>query len=153
METILAPDRAFEDTGLLSSGAARLPIIRVRRPQPLMGGKCVAITSKGVYVFEECPGTLITIACTHAGSGVLLAADVVPDQNGHFETFSPDPMDPTQDLTRPGLELLHCHPAAMGSWMLNGGFNYGLTIVFGAGHASVPTVASVVWLPYVKRNK
>ena len=146
-------DSTIRATGLMSRGAMSLPIFRIHRPMPQLGGKGLAISQKGVFVFEEGPGSLITIACTHAGSGIILAVDTVPDQTGFFDTYSPDPNDPDQDLTRPGLELFHGHPATMGSWMLNAGFHHGLTIVFGGGHDSVPAVASVVWMPFTKRVK
>jgi hypothetical protein len=155
------PDDAFEIeptlkstvkfTGLISSGTIRLPIFKVHLPMPPLGAKCLAIAKKGVYIMEECSGTLISVMCTHAGAGIMLGADVVPDERGYFQTYSPDPEDPDQDLTKPGLELYHAHPAVMGAWLLNGGFHHGLTMVFGAGHDSCPTVASVTWMPFVKR--
>jgi hypothetical protein len=139
--------------GLISSGVIRLPIYKINLPMPPLGAKCLAIIRKGVFIFEEGPGTLMGIMCTHAGSGVVLGIDGMPDERGFIESYSPDPDNPSQDLTRPGLEKYHAHPAIMGAFQLNGGFHHGLTMIFGAGHDSVPTVATVTWMPFVKRTK
>lgn len=144
---------AFNWTGMTSRGAVSLPICRVTRPQPQLGAKCVALTQKGVYIMEQGPGSLVTIACTHAGSGIVVAYDGYPDENGFVETYSPDPKALDQDLTKPGLELVHCHPAIMGSWMMNSGYHHGLTIILGSEDNSPSAIASIVWMPFIKRTK
>src|ERR1700678_3476955 len=72
---------------------------RVELPVPPMGGKCWVLDRKGLFVLEEGPGTLRTIACTHAGSGSLICYDGLPDSRGFFpdeqmaEPAQPPPED------------------------------------------------------------
>ena len=49
--------------------AAKLPVIRVALPEPRIGSKIYLIEEKGVYVFEEGPSVLRSLACTHIGAG------------------------------------------------------------------------------------
>ncbi len=57
---------------------------RIELPLPPLGGKCWVLREKGLFVLEEGPGVLRTIACTHAGAGNLEALDGVPDADGFF---------------------------------------------------------------------
>src|SRR5690349_2652257 len=57
---------------------------RIIVPAPPMGGKTWVLKQKGLFVLEVGPGTLRTIACTHAGSGALEVLDGVPDASGFF---------------------------------------------------------------------
>lgn len=113
---------------------------------PSLGGKIWLIDKKGQFVFERGSGTLRTIACTHAGSGTLAAYDGVPDEAGLF----PDELNPYGPNAN-GRIIYKAHPAVMGSWMLDGGFRFGLTVRSLGGQPGTPTFASLVWLPF-KRN-
>lgn len=57
---------------------------RIIVPAPPMGGKSFLLKEKGLFVLEVGPGTLRTIACTHAGAGALEVIDGVPDASGFF---------------------------------------------------------------------
>ena len=109
-----------------------------------------------------------TIACTHAGAGALEAFDGIPDVGGHFpgdNMEEPAPLRPgsTQAQidehkqrriaydTRNGRAIYQAPAAIMGSFMMDGGFLHGLTIRATSGHASVSTVASIVWMPVRQR--
>jgi hypothetical protein len=158
--------------------AAAAPLItHVDLPTPLLGGKCVVVRSKGLFVLERGPGVLRTIACTHAGSGTLEAIDGLPDERGFFaDENMPDPtlidaeaiaaslaesaIEPDGGIlamnrlvriraycTRRGRPLYSANPVVMGSWMLDGGFLHGLTIRASGGHESARAIASVVWMP------
>lgn len=52
--------------------------------QPPMGGKIWLLQSKGLFVLEQCPGTLRTLALTHAGSGTIEFIDGIPNEDGCF---------------------------------------------------------------------
>ena len=129
--------------------STEIEIIDLRgMPLPPIGGKCYLIDRKGIFIFEDTPGTLHTIACTHAGSGSMIAYDGVPDAKGDFPEVSEK--DPDYD-TRIGRPICKANPIVMGSWMLDGGFYHGLTIKVLGGHDRVMPMASVVWIPYRKR--
>ena len=53
-------------------------------PLPPMGGKCWLLENKGLFVLEPGPGTIRTLAVTHAGSGSIEVIDGIPDENGFF---------------------------------------------------------------------
>jgi hypothetical protein len=118
-------------------------------PMPPLGGKCWVLDKKGQFVLERGPGTLRTIACTNAGSGSLLILDGVPDENGEL---------PMQMLEIPGYigngrQLYKANPPVMGSWMLDAGFQHGLTIRNIGGQDSAPAMASIVWVPFKAKAK
>ena len=125
--------------------------IRIVLPTPKLGGKTYLIKAPGLYVFEEGPGTLRTMAVTHAGSGSLVAFDGVPDDHGDF---------PDEDMkeiinglrnerydTRNGRPFYRATPAVMGSWMLDAGFYNGLSILADGGGHGVAVFATIVWMP------
>jgi hypothetical protein len=99
-------------------------------PMPKQGGKIWLLEAKGMFLLERGPGTLRTICCTGAGSGTLIAVDGVP------EDLSADAWVP----------IYKANPVVMGSWMLDGGFTRGLTLIHRGG--PVPASASVVWVPF-----
>lgn len=110
-------------------------------PMPKLGGKCWLLDAKGQFVLERGAGTLRTIACTGAGSGTLVAIDGVPDENGEIP------------LEHGSWRLLFkANPVVMGSWMLDAGFNNGLTLRNTGGQAANSCMASVVWVPFVRRK-
>ena len=106
-------------------------------PMPPLGGKCWVLDRKGQFVLERGPGTLRTIACASAGSGTLLMIDGVPDESGEI---------PTEKGS--WRQLFKANPVVMGSWMLDAGFQRGLTIRHYGGQAGTPGIASIVWVPY-----
>ena len=111
-------------------------------PMPAQGGKCWVLERKGQFVLERGPGTLRTIACTCSGSGSLLAIDGVPDENGEI------PQDEGH-----WRQLFKANPVVMGSWMLDAGFQHGLTLRLYGGQDATPAIASVVWVPYKGKVK
>lgn len=129
-------------------------VIEIDLPQPKLGGKCFVLNGAGIYVLARGPGILRTIACTHAGSGSLQVHDGVPDAHGHFHDEDGEFIRESED--RPGAyngrHLYRATPTVMGSWMLDGGFMFGLTVHIDAGGHGVSPVASIVWLPYVERQ-
>ena len=115
-------------------------IVNIELPMPPMGGKIWLLESKGIFVLERGPGTLRTLACTHAGSGMLVAIDGVPDENGFFPEISNTP-------AHNGRPIYRANPVVMGSWMLDGGFVHGLTIRAEGGNEASLAIASIVWAP------
>lgn len=125
-------------------------------PQPVMGGKAWLIERPGMFILERGPGTLITMACTHAGGGSLVMIDGVPDENGHFpaEVATPDPSDLAALEAfgkRHGRQFYKANPVVMGSWMLNGGFHNGLTVAVSGAHQGMAPIATIVWQPWRAR--
>ena len=113
---------------------------------PTIGGKIWLLDRKGMFVLEEGPGMMYTIACTHAGSGSITAYDGIPNEEGFFPDEEIADTDPDY-ATCNGRKIFNSNPAMMGSWMTNGGFMHGLTILAGGGmHESVALMASIVWM-------
>ena len=56
----------------------------VHIPLPSIGGKCWLLEAKGTFVLERGPGTIRTLAVTHAGSGHIEVIDGVPNERGFF---------------------------------------------------------------------
>lgn len=141
------------------SGEKQPAIRHIEVPTPVMGGKAWLLDDKGLFVLERGRGTLITLACTHAGAGGIEIIDGIPNDQGFFEN---DPIVPTVEPafretdptileawgTRNGRVFYRALPAIMGSFMLNGGFHRGLTIRATGGHNSVAAVATLVWMPH-----
>lgn len=154
-------------------------IIEVRTP--LMGGKCWLLERKGLFVLEQGPGTVRTLAVTHAGSGNLEVIDGIPNADGFFpdeDVSEPDAFNQDEyhrlmyarehqsanddDIqakieqhrawgSRRGRRFYQATPAVMGSWMLDAGFIHGLTIRATGAASAVNTFASIVWMPFKAR--
>lgn len=137
-------------------------------PTPPMGGKAFLLEEKGIFVFEPGPGTLRTIACTHAGAGAIEVLDGIPNENGFFpdedmaepstnalDYATPDDMTRAMAAwsTRRGRCLYRANPVVMGSWMLDAGFIHGLTIRAQGGNQAATAIASIVWMPFKARTK
>ena len=52
-----------------------------------------------------------------------------------------------------GRQLYKANPPVMGSWMLDAGFQHGLTIRNIGGQDSAPAMASIVWVPFKAKAK
>lgn len=141
-------------------------IIHIELPAPPMGGKCWLLERKGTFVLERGAGVLRTIACTHAGAGSLEVLDGIPNDDGFFsdeEMREPkrEPDEPEEEYvarmlkfgTRAGRPFYRASPVVMGSWMLDAGFNHGLTLRVSGGHEAACAIASVVWMPIKVRPK
>ena len=118
-------------------------------PMPPLGSKIWVLDKKGMFVLERGPGTIRTIACTHAGSGSLYAFDGVPDERGEL---------PMESIEIPsymgnGRQMYKANPVVMGSWMLDGGFTHGLTILHKGGQYGTPAMAAIVWMPFKSKVK
>lgn len=124
----------------------RFSPVRVELPLPPLGGKCWLLDDKGLFVLEEGPGLLRTIACTHAGAGGVEAIDGVPNQYGFFPGEDEDPTTQAWHK-RNGRPFYRSTATVMGSWMLDAGFHHGLTIRAMGGHGAACAIASIVWLP------
>lgn len=156
----------------LTLPAAERRPVDILLPTPASGGKIWLLERKGLFVLERCPGTLRTLAVTHAGAGGIEAIDGIPDDNGHFpDDHMAEPEMPTPFPIEGGAEVIRAYvkarqaydcrngraiyqatQAVMGSWMLDGGFMYGLCIRALSGHSSSSVVASVVWMPRPERK-
>lgn len=149
---------------------------RIYLPIPRMGSKIWLLESSGMFVLEECAGLIRTNACTHAGAGSTTIVDGVPDKEGHFQKdrqIPPDELDEyvrdilatekdiTEEAARErvikaaynGRPIFAANPSVMGSWMMDGGFYHGLTIVAPGGHQSIVPYASIVWMPRPRKVK
>lgn len=151
---------------------------RIFVPAPLMGGKAWLLDRKGLFILEDGPGTIRTIACTHAGSGHIKVFDGIPDERGFFpggdmqepEGFNeqellairenreddlPDIWWKRQALTeyasRNGRVFHQANPIVMGSWMMDAGFHHGLTIEVTGSQEAVNPFATVVWAKFQQR--
>lgn len=149
-------------------------------PLPSMGGKCWLLNRKGMFILEPGPGTIRTLAVTHAGSGTIEAIDGIPNCDGFFpDEHLTEPLAFTaQEIdaldkgdgyglisaheklelhkawgARRGRPLYKASPAVMGSWMLDGGFIHGLTIRATGDNSAVNSFASIVWMPFKARVK
>lgn len=118
-------------------------------PMPALGGKCWLLDSKGQFVLERGAGTLRTIACTHAGSGTLQVLDGIPDEDGEFQWGEIE----HSGFVGNGRQLFKANPVVMGSWMLDAGFQNGLTIRHFGGQPGTPAMASIVWVPFKAQTK
>lgn len=140
-------------------------VTEIDLPTPPMGGKAWLLSEKGIFVLQSGPGTLRTIACTHAGSGNLQAIDGIPDDNGFFpdgEQVLPVRSHDESDAeylgrlkvfhSRNGRAFYGANPIVMGSWMLDAGFMHGLTLKVDGGHDSTSAIATVVWMPFRQRG-
>lgn len=139
------PQRHMRDH-IAIGGAGPGAVIRVTVDTPIIGGKCFLLEKKGIYWLEDTPGTLRTIACTHAGSGSLIAIDGIPNEEGFFPDQHMPPDDPNY-YRRNGRPIYRASAAVMGSWMLDGGFHHGLVIQAVGGSEGTDAIASIVWLP------
>jgi len=123
---------------------------RILIETPPFGGKAWLLDSKGLFVLEEGPGMLVTIACTHAGSGSFEVYDGIPDEKGYFPEIDEDATE-LERAVAPGRIFFRMHPVVMGSWMLNAGFRHGLTMRAVGGHETVAGIATIVWQPMKRR--
>jgi hypothetical protein len=120
--------------------------------QPVMGGKCFTVFTKGMWVLEEGPGMFQSWLCTAAGSGGVVIRDGIPDKNGIFEGLEEGMREfmRTGKADFNGKPLYIAHPAVMQPWALNGGFHRGLTLELTNTNPRVPdggavTVGTIVW--------
>lgn len=145
---------------------ARGKVTEVDLATPPMGAKGWLLSEKGIFVLQRGPGTLRTLAITHAGSGNLEAIDGIPNDDGFFPAerdrqVMPERTDAEDDAaflqrlkvfhTRNGRPFYRANPIVMGSWMLDAGFSHGLTIRAEGGHDSTSAIATIVWMPYRAR--
>ena len=122
-------------------------IKRVNLPAPKLGGKVWHFNAPGIYLLEQGAGTFRTMACTHGGSGTITIIDGVPNEDGNFED---DDRRRSEDSFN-GRVFYRAHPVAMGSWMLDAGFYYGLTLLIHCS-SSVAPMGTVVWMPCKSRS-
>jgi hypothetical protein len=120
-------------------------VTRVTLPQPRIGGKCWLLNRKGIFVLEEGEGVLRTIAITHIGSGSMIVFNGLPNERGEFGE-RPTQV-PGEEGDYNGRPLFRANPVVMGSWMLDAGFVYGLTVRADGGTDNNCAIASIVWLP------
>lgn len=130
---------------MLSPWRGSSKVVRVLLPAPRIGGKAWLLNRKGIFVLEEGPGVLRTIACTHIGSGSMIVSNGLPNDNGEFplrQSFTPGSEEEYN-----GRPLFRANPVVMGSWMMDAGFSYGLTIQAEGGMDNNCAIATIVWLP------
>ena len=104
-----------------------LSVYRITLPDARMGAKVYLIERKGVYVLEEGPGILRSLACTYVGSGSLTVRDGVPSANGHFEADKFDPYSQEYALAN-GRKVYAASPVCIGFWGLDCSLVHGLTV-------------------------
>lgn len=117
-----------------------------------MGSKIFLIEAKGIYVFEEGPAVIRSIACTHIGSGSFAIYDGVPDEGGFFPDEHIRVADPAYQ-TANGRRIFLFSPQVMGMWSLDGGCNHGLTCVANGGSPRTPVFITVSWIAAGKRPR
>lgn len=142
-------------------------------PIPKIGSKIWLLQTAGIFSLERGPGVIRTNACTHAGAGSLTMYDGIPDDTGNFDDRLKLPdaelAEFVKDICRAepkvsedeatsrvlksvfnGREVYTANPTVMGSWMLDGGFYFGFTIIASGGHEFTAPFASIVWMPRLK---
>jgi hypothetical protein len=136
-----------ERAGLREGDVLTPPIYRITVPQPEMGSKAWVLDQYGIYILEsDTVGVLRGVACTHTGTGSIEIMDgVVDPKTGYF---------PDEELRRKhlhadyftcnGRRLYQAPGSAMGMWMLNAGFQHGLTIS-ATGMDVSPPVLTITW--------
>ena len=129
----------------LSPWRGSAKVTRITLPAPRIGGKAWLLNRKGIFVLEEGSGVLRTIACTHIGSGSMIVRNGLPDANGEFPWRLPEV--PGQEGDYDGRPLFRANPVVMGSWMMDAGFTYGLTVQAEGGMDNNCAIATIVWLP------
>lgn len=144
-------EHAIRAMPIISQWRSSSVVTRVTLPAPPIGGKIWLLNRKGIFVLEEGPGVLRTIACTHIGSGSIIVRAGLPNENGEFQP--PPAMDPGVEVEYSGRPLYRANPVVMGSWMLDGGFTEGLTIQAEGGMDNNCAIASIVWMPMPDRRK
>ncbi len=135
-------------------------LIVIDLPTPPMGAKCFLLEEKGLYLLQRGPCVLRAIACTHGGSGSVVAIDGIPDENGFFPDrglgddtpIDAMPIDPTRAAYN-GRAVYRANPAVMGMWQLDAGCLHGLTLRASGGTDSTSVIASIVWMPYNRKPK
>ena len=123
---------------------------RINIREPLIGGKCWLLETKGLFILEEGAAAMRAIGCTHAGTGGLIIYDGVPDENGFFPDEDMKPDDPNY-FARNGRPIYKANPAVMGAWMLDAGVIHGITVQAMGGDASANLFASLVWIKHKAR--
>lgn len=120
-------------------------VTRISLPAPRIGGKAWLLNRKGIFVLEEGPGVLRTIACTHIGSGSMIVRNGLPNERGEFGPIPAFTAGSEEEYN--GRALFRANPVVMGSWMMDAGFSYGLTIQAEGGMDNNCAIATIVWLP------
>jgi hypothetical protein len=113
----------------------------VDKRMPRMGGKIWSPTGPGIWVLERTACLFSTVAVTSYGSGALSVYDGVPDETGRFPGYDRD--DPNSN----GTTIFPQPSVQLGSWMLNGWCEHGLTILLSGGTSGVVPAMSFVWVP------
>ncbi len=131
---------------LLSPWRGSSKVTRINLPTPRIGGKAWLLNRKGLFVLEEGYGVLRTIACTHIGSGSMMVVNGLPNKYGEIERFPPE-FPPGEEGEWNGRPLYRANPNIMGSWMMDAGFTYGLTVYAEGGTDNNCCIATIVWLP------
>lgn len=130
---------------MLSPWRGSTIVTKITLPTPKIGGKAWLLNRKGVYVLEEGPGVLRTIACTHIGSGSMVVCNGLPDARGQFPPKPQFALGEEREYV--GRPLFRANPVVMGSWMMDAGFIDGLTIQADGGMDNNCAIATIVWLP------
>lgn len=130
---------------MLSPWRGSSKVTRITLPAPRIGGKAWLLNRKGLFVLEEGPGVLRTIACTHIGSGSMIVSNGLPNANGEFPPRPTFAVGIEEEYN--GRPLFRANPVVMGSWMMDAGFSYGLTIQAEGGMDNNCAIATIVWLP------
>lgn len=117
---------------------------RILVPEQKIGGKPFLLRASGMFVLEEGPGMLQVCNITHAGSGELDIWDGVPSDNGMFEDEHLPETDPKFGRHN-GRKIMQFSPVYMGAWMMNAGFEHGLTI---RASGLNPPFITFVWVAF-----
>ena len=75
----------------------------------------------------------------------MIVRNGLPDANGEFPWRGPEV--PGQEGEYDGRPLFRANPVVMGSWMMDAGFTYGLTVQAEGGMDNNCAIATIVWLP------
>ncbi len=121
------------------------PVYRVKLPPAKMGSKVFLIEKKGVYVLEDGPAILRSLACTYVGTGSLVVRDGTPSDNGYFDVDKCDPYSPEYALTN-GRKVYAAAPVCIGFWGLDCALVHGLTVEAAGGTKDGSVLVTVCWM-------
>ena len=122
-----------------------LSVYRITLPDARMGAKVFLLERKGVYVLEEGPGILRSLACTYVGSGSLIVRDGVPSANGYFDADKFDPYSQEYAMAN-GRKVYAASPVCIGFWGLDCALVHGLTVEAAGGIKDGTVLVTVCWL-------
>ncbi len=107
-------------------------VYRVTVPRPPFGASCFMVESKGVYQLSVGEGALLSVSCTHVGSGGVEIYDGVCDASGA--------------MVGEKKAIYKANPQTMGLWLMGAGFAKGVVVRCLGGVLDTPVYLTLSWM-------